>query len=198
MPSIAITGGIACGKSYTADFLANKLNITAFNSDQEISDLLNNDPVVALEIRNTFGNDVFDSPQKLNRAQLRSLIINSPQNKKALENILHSRIRKKWLPQAIAALKKNSSFFLAEIPLLYENNLASFFDYVIVVAASTNIQRKRLIEQRNLSYHTASSLIELQQRLSKKIEAADYIIWNDGEKNIMDQQLSLLASIFSI
>lgn len=193
MPSIAITGGIACGKSHAIDFLSKSLTVTSFNADKEISTLLEKNTEVAGAIKKTFGSHFYSQEGKPNKKLLRELILSSPQNKETLESILHPRLRKIWQPRALAALHQTDTFFLAEIPLLYENNLASFFDYVIVIASSESLQIKRLVEERNLPYQTASRLIQLQQPLIKKIERADYVLWNDGKKNSLDRQLSLLA-----
>src|SRR3990167_3785939 len=120
MPSIGITGGIACGKSIVTNFLAQTMKTTPFNADQEIAFLLDHNPEVAKEIRAHFGNASYDNQSKANRAFLRSQIIADPKAKQTLEEILHPRLREKWHPQAMAALDNPHLLFLSEIPLLYE------------------------------------------------------------------------------
>ncbi len=194
MPSIAITGGIACGKSYVTSLLATMLNVIPFNADQEVAELFEQNGEVILEMRAAFGNNIVNQQGKINRAALRSLIIKSPEHKKTLEAILHHRLRKKWQPLALASFGQDDSTFLAEIPLLYENNLASFFDQVIVVASSEKVQLHRLTHDRQLSRDVALSMLHLQQPLNEKTALADIVIWNDGKKELIEEQLLIALS----
>ncbi|MFI0347662.1 MAG: dephospho-CoA kinase [Chthoniobacterales bacterium] len=194
MPSIAITGGIACGKSYVIGKLATMLDVTPFDADAEVTQLFEHDREVVLELRSTFGNNLFDHQGKIVRAALRSLITHSSEHKKNLEAILHPRLRKKWMPLAAASFSQENSTFLAEIPLLYENNLAAFFNYIIVVASSEQTQLHRLTQERKLSRNSALSMLHLQQPLHEKIALADVVIWNDGGRKIVEQQMTLLIN----
>ena len=194
MPSIAITGGIACGKSTITNFLTKNIEGTSFSADEAVSQLLNHNQEVALEIEKTFGPAIYNSAHQIDRAALRSLITGNLDNKKALEAILHPRIRSQWHPQAIAAQKKSHPYFIAEIPLLYENDLAGYFDHVIVVAASPNIQLHRLITCRKISLEAARSLLHIQDPLTGKINCANTVIWNDGTTSSLSQQLKITLS----
>ncbi len=202
MPSIAITGGIACGKSlvlnlFTAFCEQQKKSVSFFDADKEVARLLDHNPEVAQEIRATFGPEIYTAEKKADRAQLRSLLLSSPQHKKQLEEILHPRLKKTWHPQIIAAQGDTDSIFVADIPLLFENNLAEYFDHVIVVAASEQVQRDRLTQQRHLSPETASALLQLQLPLIDKIKHADVVLWNDGTKENLEKQfLLLIPSLF--
>ena len=253
MPSIAITGGIACGKSLAMSFFktfcehqkkssprplaelaagdampeasgAQRLSIYSilddastgttmqctsavelwkrvvfFDADKEVAQLLDHDHEVAQEITHAFGASLYNEQGKADRAQLRSLILASPQHKQQLEEILHPRLKKIWHPQAIAAQGDTTSIFIADIPLLFENSLAEYFDHVIVVAASEQVQKDRLAQQRHLSPETASALLQLQLPLTEKINRATVVLWNDGTKENLEKQfLLLLHSLFSL
>ncbi|MFZ4116140.1 MAG: dephospho-CoA kinase [Chthoniobacterales bacterium] len=191
MPSIAITGGIATGKSVATKFLAEHLNVSAFDADLEVSHLLDYDPEVAQEMITTFGPAIYDGQKKANRVCLRAYLIENPHNKKKLEEILHPRLRRQWLPQAQQAKGKAQPLFLAELPLLYENSLEGYFDHVIVVAASEQIQWQRLVTQRQLSSKVASALLQLQWPLLEKVTRATQLIWNDGKILIFHEQLKM-------
>ncbi len=198
MPSIGITGGIACGKSLVTKLLTEEMQVVPFNADQAVSHLLDYDPEVSKEIRMHFGTQSYDTSAKANRIFLRSLIINNPNQKKILEDILHPRLRKQWYPQAMKALKNPSTFFFAEIPLLYEKNLSPCFDYVIVVGASETTQINRLIHYRQLSKNTALQFLNLQIPLKKKITQANYLLWNDGSQEILKRQsLKIVSQLMS-
>lgn len=201
MPSIAVTGGIACGKSLVIKFLKTfckkqKISCTFFDADQEVSRLLDHNIEVATEIKNIFGNEIYNEQGKANRLLLRSLLLSSSDHKKQLENILHPRLKKIWHPQTIKAQANGHFFFIADIPLLFENNLASYFDHVIVVAASEEVQKHRLTKQRHLSPETASALLQLQLPLIDKIKRADIVLWNDGTKENLEKQFLILFNSF--
>ncbi len=200
MPSIAITGGIACGKSLVMNLFATycqhqKKTHSFFDADQEVSRLLDQNADVATEIKSIFGNEVYDDQGKADRTQLRSFLISSLHQKRQLEEILHPRLKKIWHPQAITAHADSNYFFIADIPLLFENNLATYFDHVIVVAASEQVQKDRLTQQRHLSQETASALLQLQLPLSTKIAQASFVLWNDGSKENLEKQFFALTQL---
>ncbi|KAB2643502.1 MAG: dephospho-CoA kinase [Verrucomicrobia bacterium] len=192
MPSIAITGGIATGKSIATQFLSKKLKTIAFDADQEVSHLLDHDPGVIEEIISKFGPTIYDGQKKANRVILRALLIEHPESKKKLEEILYPRLRAQWTPLALKAKGKTQPLFLAEIPLLYENNLIDYFDEVIVVAASEQTALQRLSSHKGLSTANALALIQLQSPLIEKIKRAPRVLWNDGSITILEEQLNLL------
>jgi dephospho-CoA kinase len=100
-------------------------------------------------------------------------------------------LQQQWQPQAEKAFQQRDLFFIAEIPLLYEIfGLASFFDYVIVVGASQNVQLERLVHQRHLSHEEAFSFLQIQLPLDEKIARADYLLWNDGSPLLFEKQLT--------
>jgi dephospho-CoA kinase len=200
MPSIAITGGIATGKSVARVFLEQQLETIAFSADREISQLLDNDPSVAQELTTVFGPEIYHHGKKqANRVRLRAHLLANEASKKQIETILHHRLRSLWLPKAKQAQGKRKPFFLAEIPLLYENDLADYFDHVIVIAAYEKIILRRLILERGLSITTATALMKLQLPLVEKIKRAHQVVWNDGSIPIFYEQLQLaLSSILKL
>src|SRR5215472_656227 len=119
MPAIGITGGISTGKSTFVECLREVLPVaTFFNADQAAHTLLNR-PEVQKQIRRDFGAQVFSTAGDLNRAKVRAIVFGDATKKRALERILHPRIRRQW--RAEAKRHRNApDFFFADIPLLYE------------------------------------------------------------------------------
>ena len=175
------------------------MDCSFFSADEEVLRLLDHDPEVALEITKKFGLTAYDSSQKADRAYLRSLITRDLESKEALEAILHPRLRSQWHPQAMKAFRHSHPIFVAEIPLLYEKDLARYFDQVIVVAASPNVQLQRLMQHRQLSSEIAHALLNIQQPLEEKVCRADIVVWNDGNERTFFQQLEItLLSILQL
>src|SRR5207302_5300183 len=93
---------------------------------------------VKQEIRIKFGGDVFSRNGDLNRERLRAIVFGDATKRRALERILHPRIRRQW--RAEAKRHRNSpKFFFADIPLLYETGGETLCDRVVVVACSHKV-----------------------------------------------------------
>src|SRR5205823_9951248 len=181
MPAIGITGGICTGKSTFCECLREILPAAKFfNADQAAHDLVEL-PEVKQEIREKFGRGVFSSDRALNRAKLRAIIFGNATRKRALERILHPRIRRQW--RAEAKKHRNSpDFFFADIPLLYETGGETLCDRVVVVALSYKVQLGRLMERMSINDTEAEQMIRSQMPLEEKMARADHVVWNDGSR----------------
>jgi dephospho-CoA kinase len=192
MPGIAITGGIATGKStVTAELFAilrEKLDITLFSSDSEARRLTDTDLGVQDEIRQKLGSQLFDSEGRLRREQLRELVFQKPQARKELENILHPRIRAAWL-----GLVKEKKLLLAEIPLLFETKADRYIELIVVTACSYQTQIDRMVQKRSLPLSLVEQMISAQMPLAEKMERAARVVWTDGPLQITKLQTDRLA-----
>src|ERR1043166_9503893 len=118
MPAIGITGGISAGKSTFLECLRELLpNATFFDADQAAHALLDRSEVEK-QIRREFGARVFSTAGDLNRTKLRAILFGDATKKRALERILHPRIRRQWRTKA-KEHRNSPKFFFADIPLLY-------------------------------------------------------------------------------
>ena len=195
MPAIGITGGIATGKTAFCECLCEVLPAAKFfNADEAAHDLLKT-PEVKQEIRAEFGGDVFSSDADLNRAKVRAIIFGEAAKKRALERILHPRIRRQW--KAEATKHRNSpDFFFADIPLLYETSGETLCDRVVLVACSYKTQLARLATRISLKDSEAEQMIKSQMPLEQKIAQADHVVWNDGGRAALMEQARLLAALW--
>ncbi len=129
----------------------------------------------------TFGDAVFDpATGAVRRDTLREIVFASAERRRALEAILHPRIRAGWKRWAEERLQTDpNAALLVEIPLLYETSAEALLDRVIVVACGPAAQWRRLIEVRRLPAAIARQVIDSQLPLSEKIRRCDHLIWND-------------------
>src|SRR6202051_2028631 len=165
MPAIGITGGISTGKSTFCGCLREILPAAKFFNADQAAHALANVPEVKEEIRAAFGSSVFSRAGDLNRAKLRAIIFGDATRKRALDRILHPRIRRQW--RAEAEKHRNSpDFFFADIPLLYESGGETLCDRVVVVACSREIQFARLWQRSRLDRATAGQIIDSQMPLN--------------------------------
>lgn len=193
MPALGLTGGIAVGKSSFAKLLLRELPMEYFDSDRCVHELLAEDDPTRDAIVASFGEAVLDANQRPDRAQLRAVVFENEERRKALEAILHPVVRSRWTERVEVARKTNACV-LVDIPLLYETGAQDGLDRVIVVACSRETQLRRLTSERGLAPELAARMIAAQLDLSAKIQQADHVIWNDSTVSNLDGQSRLLAS----
>jgi dephospho-CoA kinase len=195
MPAIGITGGISTGKSTFSNCLREiLLSARFFDADRAAHDLVEV-AEVKQKIRAQIGSGVFSRSGDLNREKLRAIVFGDATRKRALEQILHPRIRRQW--RAEAKRHRNSpDFFFADIPLLYETGGETLCDCVVVVACSQKVQMARLTERMSLKDREAEQMIKSQMPLEKKIARADHVVWNDGSRKALMEQARSLAALW--
>ena len=103
-----------------------------------------------------FGPGIFSASGDLNRAAIRSIVFADAEKKRALEQILHPRIRRQWSLEA-ESHRNSTDLFFADIPLLYETGGETLCDSVVVVACSPSLQLERLIARTQLDRAAAAT-----------------------------------------
>jgi dephospho-CoA kinase len=195
MPAIGITGGISTGKSTFCDCLRKILPGAIFFNADEAAHALIEVPEVKREIRAEFGTGVFLNEGNLNRTKLRAIIFGDATKRRALERILHPRIRRQW--RAEAKRHRNSpDFFIADIPLLYETGGETLCDRVVVVACSHKVQLARMAQRMSLNDREAEQMIRSQMPLEEKMARADHVVWNDGDRAALIEQAHFLVALW--
>jgi dephospho-CoA kinase len=189
---IGITGGISTGKSTFSRLLRDLTGARLFDADRAARQLTDEDEEVRRLLRERFGADIFSVNGDLNRAALRAIVFADSEKKRALEQILHPRIRQQWSTAAEES-RQSGQLFLADIPLLYETQGELLCDCVVVVACALEIQQQRLISRMHLTPSAALAMIDSQMPLSAKISRADHVVWNNGPVAVLDAQARILA-----
>jgi len=189
---IGITGGISTGKSTFSRALGERLGARLFDADRAARELVDQDPAVRDLLRQAFGGQIFSADGNLNRAALRAIVFSDRAKKRALEQILHPRIRRQWATEAEES-RQSGELFLADIPLLYETDGEVLCDRVVVVACAQAIQLQRLMARTRLSFSAALAMIQSQMPLAQKISRADHVVWNNGPLPVLEAQAGLLA-----
>src|SRR6266487_2333166 len=196
MPAIGITGGISTGKTSFCECLRDIVPAASFfDADQEAHRLVDFDAQVKQEIRLEFGSGVFSRAEDLNREKLRAIVFGDTAKKRALEQVLHPRIRRKWSAEA-ETHRDSPDFFFADIPLLYETGGETLCDRVVVVACSYRTQLRWLMERTPLKPAAAEQMINSQMPLAEKIRRADHVVWNNGSRAALVAQARLLVALW--
>ena len=179
--AIALTGGIATGKSTVASLfmLHGFLTIDADKIAHRLLDAHTG------TIANMFG-DKYISDSKVVRKELGNLIFNNARQKRRLENFLHPLIKDEIIKEA-SVFEEQCKPYLIDIPLFFENNNYDI-DTSIVVYTSKNIQLERLIKRDNSSQKEALSRIDNQMDIEEKKNKATFIIDNTKDlKNLQNE-----------
>src|SRR6266446_5085448 len=195
MPAIGITGGISTGKTTFCESLRELLPTAKFFNADEAAHVLLETPEVKLAIGAEFGSHVFSRDGDLNRAHVRAIVFGDATKKRALERILHPRIRRQWSRQA-KSYRNSPNFFFADIPLLYETAGETLCDQVVVVGCSEKVQLARLKKRMSITAAAARKMIESQLSLKEKMRRADHIIWNNGDRAVLIEQARFLVALW--
>lgn len=193
MKLVGLTGGIASGKSTVAKILK-QLGAAIVDAD-----LLSREVVAPghegwKEIVATFGSEVLQADQTLDRQKLRTLIFNNPDARKQLEAIIHPRVRALAERRIREHTDSGCQLIVYEVPLLFEGKIHEWLRPVILVACDVNIQRQRLQQRDDLEAAAAQKHIDAQMSLEEKRRLADYVIENDGSLADLEAQVRAVVA----
>ena len=185
MVRIAITGGIACGKSLVGKMFSDA-GIAVCDTDELAHSLLVPGSAVYDRIIDEFGYEILDENGNINRGILGRIVFNDKKRLHILNEIMHPEIKKMFE----GWLRSHETDWAAAvlIPLLYESGMDSGWDYIVCVACSEDVQIKRLCE-RGLSVEDARLRIAAQMPVEEKMARADFVIYNDGTVSILKQEV---------
>lgn len=181
MKVIALTGGIASGKSTAcAIFRELRDDLVLFEADASVRRLLAGDAAVEQAVVGRFGSRCRSGAGGIDRAVLRGIVFGDAAARRDLEGILHPRVREECLESLSRASKLGASLFLADIPLLFENDFDFGQETSLLIAVGRDTQLKRLRERNGFDDDLARSILEAQMPTSEKLRRADVVFWNEG------------------
>ncbi len=192
---IGITGSIASGKSTASKYIENK-GYQVYYTDKIGHDVLDY-PEVKQDLVTNFGHSVIVNGN-IDRQEVREIVFKDKSKLETLNSITHPQIFK-TMQDLVDKSKEKVIFF--EVPLLFEANMATMFDCILVIDIAKEIQLKRLIKRNNFSEEQAQRIIDSQMPSSDKLKLADYSISNNtSESNLIkgiDNFISTIKNIAS-
>jgi dephospho-CoA kinase len=186
--TVALTGGIASGKSETARRFA-ALGAVVIDADIVAREIVRPGTPALEEITTAFGTNMLDASGSLERAEMRALIFGDSDARRRLETILHPRVRAEMLVRADAA---QGPYVLLVIPLLVETAGYEWADRILVVDLPRDLQLARAIARDRMSPALAEAMIDAQASREQRLAAADDVIDNSGAPDALDAQVALL------
>lgn len=184
---IAITGGIASGKSTIARYLQEK-KYPIIDTDQISRQLVQAKSPGLQALTQRFSRAILTVDDQLDRAKLGQIVFNDPEALQDLNAILHPLIKDEMLGQIQVS---TSSIVFVEVPLLFEVGWQELFDQVWLAYCSLDQQLERLMKRDHLDCQQALKRIESQMSLASKGSLADVIIDTSGSLDDLYQQVDL-------
>lgn len=180
MPLIALTGGIAAGKSTVAERLA-ELGAVIVDADQVVRDVQGPGSPVLQRIVAEFGDGILSADGSLNRAALGSLVFGHPDRLAALNAIVHPAVREESARRFGQAFSADADAVVVyDVPLLVEARVDDPWELIVVAHAPAEVRERRLRELRGMSAQEAASRIASQVPDEARLGIADVVIDTAG------------------
>ncbi|HWI20218.1 MAG TPA: dephospho-CoA kinase [Vicinamibacterales bacterium] len=189
---IALTGGIATGKSYVAGRFR-EAGVPIVDADLLAREVVLPGTPALAAIRKRFGPDAVRRDGTMDRIRVAQIVFKDKRARLDLEAIIHPAVVKA-INDFFNALPKRTPFAVADIPLVFETNREKDFDAIIVVACPRDMQLQRLMERNKLSKEDAEKRIAAQLPIDQKVKKATYVINNDGTFEQTDAQVDALIA----
>jgi dephospho-CoA kinase len=187
---VAVTGGIASGKSAVCDRLAAH-GAGLIDADIVARELVaRGQPALALIVER-FGSSVLQPDGTLDRRALRERVFADYEARNALNAILHPRVRERMHALAISAPRETPYVVLA-IPLLTEVGRYAWIDRVVVVDVPVETQIARLVHRDGISRELALAMVSAQASRDERLAIADDIVVNDGTLEALHRHVDAL------
>ena len=191
---VALTGGIATGKSYVlARFRSH--GVPTVDADAIAHAVVRAGQHASTKIRERFGDMVFGSDEELDRQRLAKHVFDNADERKALEAIVHPHIRaaiNEWFAEV--DVDGSARFAVADIPLLFETGRQSQFDRIVVTACPNELQLDRLMTRDTISSADAQKRIAVQLSTANKLAGADFAVQTGGSYAETDTQVDEIVA----
>jgi len=187
---IGITGGIASGKSTVTNFLRQK-GFEVVDADALVHQLQKPGGRLFQILVEHFGEKVLLEDGELNRPLLASLIFSNSDEREWSKQTQGQIIREE-LGSLRDKFHETEELFFMDIPLLFEQDFAVWFDETWLVYVSRDTQLDRLMNRDQLSKESAETRLASQWPLEEKKKFATYILDNNGSREQLLSQVVIL------
>ena len=189
--SVALTGGIASGKTTVANLLAEH-GALLIDSDQLAREVVEPGTPGLAQVVTRFGEQVLTQAGGLDRQALGEIVFADAAARADLNAIVHPLVRRRraeLIAQAAA-----DQIVVSVIPLLVETGLVDQFDAVVVVDVPSQTQVARLVRRNDISPEQAQARLDAQASRAERLAAADWVVTNSGSRAELEAQVERLWS----
>lgn len=185
---VGLTGNIASGKSTVAALLAER-GATIIDADVLARRAVEPGSKALRAIADRWGAGVIAADGALDRAALRRIVFERPEEREALNAIVHPEVARLRDQEIAAARARGDRVVICDIPLLFEAGLADTFDRIVLVDALPAVRLERLVRDRALGEEEAKRMIAAQMPAEPKRARADFLIENDGDRRALESRV---------
>jgi dephospho-CoA kinase len=190
---VALTGGIACGKTTVAQLFA-ALGASIVDTDLLSREVVAPGSALLPKIAAHFGDQVLQKDGSLDRAQLRERVFANPAERQWLESVTHPAIRELTDARCETATGR---YVIVAIPLLVETQGAKRFERVLVVDCEPALQLARLQARDGMTRSQAERMLAAQATREQRLAVADDVVRNDGDLATLRIQVERLHRQYS-
>jgi dephospho-CoA kinase len=194
MLRVALTGGIATGKSYVLSRLRER-GVPTIDADDIVHEALGPGTPTTKVIATQFGSVFLKPDGSIDRPRLGAKVFGDPESRRRLEGIIHPVVYQtisNWYDTL------DRPMGIASVPLLFETQREGDFDFVAVTLCPPDVQLQRILERGGISEEEARQRIAAQIPAEQKAQRADFVIQTDGTKPATDRQVDeLLIALHS-
>ena len=196
---VALTGGIASGKSLVSDLLEIH-GCKIIDLDVISREVVMPGAQGLQELVDTFGNSILLSDGSLDRNNLRDVLYKKGRNRALIEQILHPKILHKMKAMMD---DYHEGVMIVVIPLLVEKELWDPFDRAVLVDCESETQIKRLMERENIDSEKAKTMLMAQASREQRLKLNEHlptdIIENNSRLSDLKDKVHLLnQKLFSL
>lgn len=185
---VALTGGIASGKSTVADLFAAR-GVPVIDTDVIAREVVEPGTPALAAVVEAFGPEVLGADGRLDRRRMRERIFGDASARRRLEGILHPAIRAEMARRSLAA---GGPYQVLVIPLLAEGGRRDHVDRVLLVDVPEELQVERLMRRDGVSREQAAASLGAQAGRAARLAIADDVILNTGRADDLDHEVTAL------
>jgi dephospho-CoA kinase len=174
---VALTGGIASGKSTVAALFAER-GVPVIDTDVIAREVVEPGRPALAAVTDAFGTEILGADGRLDRRRLREQVFADAAMRRRLEAILHPAIRTEMQRQSALA---GGPYQVLVIPLLTEGGQTDHVDRVLLVDVPESTQIERLMQRDGASALQAQAALDAQASRSERLAIADDVLQNTGK-----------------
>lgn len=193
--TVGITGGIGSGKSEVCRIFE-KLSVPVLYADDIAKDISNYDALTRKSLVDLLSEKAYTSDGVLDRAYVASRVFSIKSIQRKINAIIHPRVEEEIRRRFSALANGSAPVAIVEAALIYEAGLDKVLDAIVVVDADEDKKIARVINRDGSSRESVLERMRAQMGPATKLRKADYIIYNNGTVEELEQRVRFLYSIF--
>jgi len=197
MKWVGLTGGLGTGKSTVSQMLISR-GIPVIDADRIAREVVEPNGPAFPGIIQAFGKEILQPDGSIDRNKLAKAVFGHSEKLLQLENLIHPFVQEEVLNQRSWLKDQHHQWAVYDVPLLFEKNLKSQFDFVLVVSVTdVTTQISRLKQRNGWNDDEIQKRLKSQLPLSEKIAQADYVIQNDADLSSLEKKVDTVVQMLN-